>query len=56
MKKYGYQRGVTINGKKTTMTYHIKPSDNRIYFIYNETDDCIYIGHSGRHLDIASEN
>lgn len=56
MQKYGYQREVTINGKKTTMTYHIKPSDNRIYFIYNETDDCIYIGHSGRHLDIASEN
>lgn len=56
MKKYGKQRAVTIKGVKIKMSYHIKPSDNRIYFSYDKEDDCIYIGHSGKHLDIVSEN
>ena len=54
MNKYGKQRDVTINGTKIRMSYHIKPSDNRIYFTYDKKDDCIYIGHSGKHLDIVS--
>ncbi|WP_298843745.1 hypothetical protein [Clostridium sp.] len=53
MKKYSKQRTVSIDGKKLVMSYHIKFSDNRIYFIYNEEDDCIYIGHSGEHLNVA---
>lgn len=53
MNKYGYQRTVSIKGEKLTMRYHIKPNDNRIYFIYHKKDDCIYIGHSGGHLDVA---
>lgn len=53
MNKYGKKREVTINGKKLKMSYHVKPSDNRIYFIYHKEDDCIYIGHSGEHLQIA---
>ena len=53
MKKYEEQRTANFNGKKLVMSYHIKPSDNRIYFIYNEEDDCIYIGHSGEHLIVA---
>ena len=53
MKKYSKQRTVSIDGKKLVMSYHIKFSDNRIYFIYNEEDDCIYIGHGGEHLNVA---
>ncbi|WP_242859819.1 hypothetical protein [Clostridium drakei] len=53
MNKYGKKREVTINGKKVKMSYHIKLGDNRIYFIYNKEDDCIYIGHSGEHLQVA---
>lgn len=53
MKKYGEQRTVNVNGKKLVMSYHIKTSDNRIYFIYDEEEDCIYIGHSGQHLDVT---
>ncbi|MBX4261285.1 hypothetical protein KTC96_06650 [Clostridium estertheticum] len=53
MKKYGEQRTVIFNGKTLVMSYHIKVSDNRIYFIYNKKDNCIYIGHSGQHLNVA---
>ncbi|WP_234121759.1 hypothetical protein [Clostridium hydrogenum] len=54
MKKYGEQRSVTINGRKFVMSYHIKiSSDNRIYFIYDKESDYIYIGHSGKHLQVA---
>lgn len=53
MKKYGNQRTVFVNGKKLIMSFHIKPNDNRIYFIYDKEDDCIYIGHSGAHLEVA---
>lgn len=54
MNKYGYQRKVTINGKEVQMRYHIKiKNDVRIYFKYIKEDDCIYIGHSGKHLDTA---
>lgn len=57
MNKYGSKREVTINGEKVRMRYHIKiKNDVRIYFKYIEEDDCIYIGHSGEHLSIASEN
>lgn len=50
MKKYSNQRSVTVNGRKIVMSYHIKVSDNRIYFAYDPSDDYIYIGHSGCHL------
>ncbi len=53
MNKYGKKREVTVNGKKLKMSYHVKLSDNRMYFIYDKEDDCIYIGHSGEHLQIA---
>lgn len=57
MQKYGYQREVLINGKKVKMRYHIKiKTDVRIYFKYIEEEDCIYIGHSGQHLDVAKRN
>jgi hypothetical protein len=53
MNKYGKKREVTVNGKKLKMSYHVKLSDNRMYFIYDKEDDCIYIGHSGEHLQVA---
>ncbi|NMM62827.1 hypothetical protein HBE96_08965 [Clostridium sp. P21] len=53
MNKYGKKREVTVKGRKLKMDYHIKLSDNRIYFIYDKKDDCIYIGHSGEHLQTA---
>lgn len=57
MNKYGSQREATIKGEKVKMRYHIKiKNDVRIYFKYSEEDDCIYIGHSGKHLSIASKN
>lgn len=57
MDKYGCQREVCINGKSIRMSYHIKiKNDVRIYFKYVKEDDCIYIGHSGQHLDVAKKN
>lgn len=55
MNKYGSEREVTINGEKVRMQYHIKiKNDVRIYFKYIEKDHCIYIGHSGKHLNTVS--
>lgn len=57
MKKYGEERTVHINGTKYTMSFHIKPTrDTRIYFIYSNDDDCIYIGHCGGHLHTIKYN
>lgn len=56
MDKYGCQRDTYINGKNIRMRYHIKiKNDVRIYFKYIDEDDCIYIGHSGQHLDVAKK-
>lgn len=49
-KNYAKQRTITINGREIKMSYHIKVSDNRIYFEYDKFNNCIYIGHCGGHL------
>lgn len=50
MNKYGHERNVTIYEEEVQMDYHIKILDNRIYFYFLESRNCIYIGHSGKHL------
>lgn len=57
LKKYATERLVAFNGRKIKMSFHIKiKGQGRIYFSYEEDDDCILIGHCGGHLRTVKYN